>query len=59
MMFVTVGPQDFAPWPGYYVQPQSWWEQLMAIPPNISALLANSRLLAKALIPPNEQGLIQ
>lgn len=59
LMFITVSSQDFAPWPGYIVKPRSWWQDFCNIPRNIAANAVNSRLIAKATIPPNQQGLIQ
>lgn len=56
----VIGPStDILPPREFYVDPPSFWSQLLAIPQNIAALAANSRLIAKATIPPNQQGYIQ
>lgn len=59
VMLITAPSGDIAPPQSYFVVPPSWLSLLLAIPKNIAAGTANSRLLAKALIPPNQQGLIQ
>jgi len=58
-MVLSVGGSDIGSWPGFVVKQRSWWQDLFAIPQNIAASAANSRLVAKATIPPNQQGLIQ
>lgn len=56
----VVGPgADILPPFEFTVCAPSWLSQLIAIPQNIASMTANSRLLAKALIPPNQQGFIQ